>query len=220
MLKKLIKITNSRNFVENGHLFIKEVVAKEESIKIGFEIHDTYSLTTILRYEGEIFCEGWGVDAKDLHTYKRPYNQINLYTNHPLLWNYANSLIIKLERQSANVSELLGDLFIAHDKACGNWVDFHWIANSIPEYLNTKGASISVPEPLLDIYITIIEKHNLLYSIEEGHQNRNENDRVLIFGNPVISPDDYNFGQPYVVAQSFTETIIERNIPLPGTDED
>ncbi|WP_313987793.1 hypothetical protein [Xanthocytophaga flavus] len=32
--------------------------------------------------------------------------------------------------------------------------------------------------------------------------------------------NNYNFVQPYVVAQSFTETIIERNIPLPGTDED
>lgn len=53
-----------------------------------------------------------------------------------------------------------------------------------------------------DTYFKVFERHKLTHSIIEVNGTET-NLSVLIFGNPYISPDDYCFGQPYIVAESF-----------------
>lgn len=215
MLERLIEITNSEEFIQDGHIAIREVIARQREfdLKILFDIQ--YSVENVTKYDCEIYCEGIAYTTSNrLHEYKRPYNRINLYRDHPVLWNYENSHWLNLKGSSVNVAELLGDLFLVHDKACGNWVDFHWLFNSVPDRLQTAdGATIEIPARLLEVYKPVFDKHQLTYNIIETNDVENEH-LVLLFGNPDISPDDYNFGQPFIVAEKFSETVNAANISL------
>jgi hypothetical protein len=212
MLDRLIDITNSKDFTEDGHIAIKEVVARQREfdLRIIFELQNIIS--EIVLYECEIYCESIAYTTSHrLHEFKRPYNRISLYHNHPVLWNYENSQYLKLKGPCSNIAELMGDLFIAHDKACGNWVDFHWLFCNLPEHLNTQnGATVEVPERLLNTYNVVFDKHKITHSIVDVRKGSNGYS-VLLFGNPDISPDNYNFGQPYIVAEKFTEILKEIN---------
>ena len=213
MLETLIEITNSDDFVQNGHIAIKEVIArqKEFDLRLIFDIQD--SIQEVAKYHCEVYCEGIAYTTSNrLHEFKRPYNRINLYHDHPVLWNYESSHFLTLRGVDANISELMGDLFIVHDKACGNWIDFHWLFNGIPDRIHaTEGVRIEIPTRLLEDYKPVFEKHKLTFTVDETTDVNNEY-CVLIFGNPDISPDNYNFGQPYIVAEKFTETLNAANI--------
>jgi hypothetical protein len=215
MIERLIEITNSEEFIQDGHIAIKEVVARQREFDLRLIFDIQYSVEEIIKFHCEIYCEGIAYTTSNrLHEYKRPYNRINLYHNHPVLWNYESSHWLNLKAESINVAELLGDLFIVHDKACGNWVDFHWLFNSVPDRLKTlDGATIEIPARLLEVYKPVFDKHKLTYNIIETSDVENEH-FVLLFGNPDISPDDYNFGQPHIVAEKFSETVNAANISL------
>lgn len=212
MLERLIKITNSEEFIQDGHIAIKEVIARQREFDLRIIFDIQYSVEDVTRYNCEIYCEGIAYTTSNrLHEYKRPYNRINLYSDHPVLWNYESSHWLKLKAKNINVAELLGDLFLAHHKACGNWVDFHWLFNSVPDRLQTEdGATIEIPSRLLQVYKPVFDKHKLSYSITETNDTQNEYS-VLLFGNPDISPDNYNLGQPYIVAEKFSETVNAAN---------
>jgi hypothetical protein len=213
MLERLIEITNSKDYIQKGHIAIREVIArqKEFDLRLIFEIQDSFE--EITKYHCEVYCEGIAYTTSNrLHEYKQPYNRINIYYDHPVLWNYESSHFLTLKGSNASISELMGDLFIVHDKACGNWVDFHWIFSKLPDRINTTdGVRIEIPTRLLENYKPVFDKYKLTFSIDETSEVNNEYS-VLIFGNPDISPDNYNFGQPYIVAEKFTETLNAANM--------
>jgi hypothetical protein len=208
MLERLIEITNSEWFIQEGHIAIKEVIARTQTfdLKLIFDIE--YSFDDLIKYHCEVCCEGIAYTTSNrLHEHKRPYNRINIYKDHPVLWNYEGSLYLTLKGSNTNIPEFIGDLFIAHDKACGNWVDFHWLFNRLPKWLNShEGVQIDIPKKLFDHYLPVFNKHMVTFTIDESSEYKYDYS-VLIFGNPEISPDDYNFGQPYIVAEKFTEFL-------------
>jgi hypothetical protein len=208
MLERLIQVTNSDLFIQNGHIAIKEVIVRQREfdLKINFEIQDI--ITETVQYDCEIFCEGIAYTTSNrLHEFKRPYNRINIYQDHPVLWNYGSAIYLTLKGQHVNIAELLGDRFLVHDYACGNRVDFHCLFSHIPNTLTSKdGATIEVPKQLKDTYKFVFDKHKVSYSIDDTRVEKNRFS-VLLFGNPEISPDNYNFGQPYIVAEKFTEKL-------------
>jgi hypothetical protein len=215
VLERLIEITNSEEFIQDGHIAIKEVVARQREFDLRLIFDIQYSVEEVTNFHCEIYCEGIAFTTSNrLHEYKRPYNRINLFRNHPVLWNYESFHFMTLKGSSVNVAELLGDLFFVHDKACGNWVDFHWLFNSLPGRLQSaEGATVEIPARLLEAYKPVFDKHKVTYTITETSDLKNEYS-VLLFGNPDISPDDYNFGQPYIVADKFSETVKAANISL------
>lgn len=216
MLQKLIEITNSDDFIQDGHIAIKEVIARQKEFDLRLIFDLQYAVDGITKHHCEVYCEGIAYTTSNrLHEYKRPYNRINLYRDHPVLWNYESSQYLTLKRRDVNIAELMGDLFLVHDQACGNWVDFHRLFNSVPKRLkSTDTVMVKVPMRLVDTYRPIFDKHNVAYSIGESRE-KNNNYSALLFGNPDISPDDYNFGQPYIVAEKFTEILKAANISLP-----
>jgi hypothetical protein len=213
MLEKLIEITNSEAFTVKGHLAIKEVVARQKTfdLKISFEIHDNSN--DLIQYEGEIFCEGHWTSSR-VEEFKRPYNRIKLYKSHPALWESGNLLFLNLKAPKSNVAELLGDLYITHNNACGNWVDFHHLFFSIPDWIKTSdGATIKIPESFLVDYQPIFDKHQVTYTITEKEEGKHHHS-LLLFGNPAISPDNFYLLQPYIIAEKFTATVNQVNKPL------
>jgi hypothetical protein len=208
MLEKLIEITNSEDFIEDGHISVKEVIARQREFDLRFLFDIQFSVEEITKYHCEIYCEGIAYTTSHrLHEYKRPYNRINIYNDHPVLWNYESSQYLTLKGNGINTAELMGALFLAHDEACGNWVDFHWLFHSLPKHLLTdEGAVVAVPMRLVDTYKPVFEKHKVAFATTDIREENN-NYSVLLFGNPDISPDTYNYGQPYIVAEKFSETV-------------
>jgi hypothetical protein len=70
-----------------------------------------------------------------------------------------------------------------------------------------------LPHRLLNVYQPILEQHGLEVNIEPGWE-ATDGLKMLLIGNPHISPDDYRFGQVYVVAEDFSARTIAPNSRL------
>lgn len=215
MLEQLIQLTNSENYKQNGGMRITEVLIRpwdENEIKIKLEtfIDDPVEEQLSQKQIWQITCKDIMYNTSSrIHEPKIPHTQIKLFTEHPVLWNYGNSIYFSINGVCDNISEVVGDLFSAHDKACGNWVDFHWLFASLPETLKAQRRNqFAVPEKLFETYSSIFKAHQINVSINE-HQKGEDNLAVLFFSNPNICSDEYSFGQPYLVAKKFEETKIK-----------
>jgi len=214
MLEQLIQLTNSNDYKQNGGMRITEVLIQpwnKNEMKITLEtfIDNPTQEEVSQKQTWQIKCKHimYNTSSK-IHEPKIPHTQIKVFTEHPVLWNYGNSIYFSVDGVCDNIAEVVGDLFLVHDKACGNWVDFHWLFASLPETLKTQRQNqLAVPEKLFETYNGIFKKHKINVSINE-HQ-KGENDLVvLFFSSPNIYPDDYSFGQPYLVAKEFEEIQI------------
>jgi hypothetical protein len=214
MLDQLIQFTNSREYIQNCGLYITEVIIKpgeDSEMKITLEILDRFEPEpNDGKQIWEINCIGIIYSTSNkIHEPKTPYDRINLYRDHPILWNYDDKQWFKTKGTCTNISALIGDLFMAHDKACGDWVDFHWLFHYLPKALAAqKEQNFHVPQKLIEVYVNIFRQYGLDCLLTEKQQGQTDLS-VLIFGNSDISPDDYCFGQPHVVAEKFQATRLK-----------
>jgi hypothetical protein len=119
--------------------------------------------------------------------YLRPFYQIKVLTDHPVLWNYGPETYFSIRGSCKDIPSLMGDLFLVHSEISGNWVKFHSVFGFLP---NT----------LWQHYIKVLERHNVKYTVNETQQNQKFS--ALFFGSADF-PDNYNYGQPFVAAASF-----------------
>ena len=104
----------------------------------------------------------------------------------------------------------MGDLFIVHHQECGGWIDFHGLFGSLPETLMTQRENqIAVPEQLTESYLNVFKKPGVKYSLNT-HQKNRTGLSALIFTSSDY-PDEYNYGQPYIIAESFEEHVTAPN---------
>jgi hypothetical protein len=216
MLDQLIQITNSEEFIDYGDLKILEVhtqpeVSRDLFLKLEIVLEDAQTFESTsqvweVRCVDTLYCYG-----NSLKDYKRPYNQIRVYDKHPVLFNYADSVECNLSGTCRNVPELIGSLYLAHTKACGQWVDFSWHFFHIAEHIQSKNqVDLAVPTPLLEVYKTVFQEYGLQCTTIEAIQSSQyqKSLQALIFSNPAVCPDDFNLGQPYQVALEFEEKRI------------
>jgi hypothetical protein len=157
----------------------------------------------------EVVCNGLGLeDGRQLPNALIPTCQIKLLETHPLLWQYENEISFSIITGTEAISSLIGDLFIEHSNACGNWIHFHWLYSSLPETLLTlRENQLAIPAPLKDACFRVLDKYGVRYSInqiQEGEKGYN----LLFFSSTKIWPDEENFGQPYIIAKEFLERRI------------
>jgi hypothetical protein len=206
MLSKIIKITNSPQFIQKKSIVTKSVKMTLSTLEMDFQIVDNW--TEQVYYQCRLYAEGLGhsIDHRMHQTGAGNY-QFNLYQDHPSLWLYQKSSYYSLFGPVEDLSTLIGDLYLVHAKVCGNWIDFHRLIFGLEKRLSTGlETGIELPEALSDYYLEIFHKYNLKYTLKN---NRKVSDpyQVLIVGNDAITTDDLNLGQPYLVAEKFTATI-------------
>lgn len=147
-----------------------------------------------------IACDGFFDQLLHLG-YLRPFYQIKVLTDHPVLWNYGAETFFYIQGSCKNIALLIGDLFLVHNKICGNWVKFHRVFGFLPNILETETDNqLSVPTSLWQHYVKVLERHNVNYTVNEAQQNHQLS--ALFFGG-VDFPDNYNYGQPFVAAETF-----------------
>jgi hypothetical protein len=217
-MEELIEVSNSEHFASQGFTYLKKLVFEADRSKLQLQI------TLIDEAEKE---DDWVINAENVFDFKNfdsgnlmPYLRINLYADHPLI-----KLMESPETQCKiigvpdNKFEFLGKFYQMLQNEMGSWrklEDFFWNTKNlfeekeIPE--DFKGLMdiesgteyITLPKILFDPFKELCESEKLLVYIESESETEYNNMEVLIFGNEIISPDDYNLNQPYIIAEKFT----------------
>jgi hypothetical protein len=216
MLEQLIQLTNSLDFVENGHFSVLEVIAPPPRNKVVFKlealVEDPQSHEST-RQVWEVTCLDV-LDMGGLLDYNWPYSRLNIYKDHPVLYNYESArATLRLAPPYSNSTDLLGSLYMAHDAACGHWVNFQNTIYRLTEQLQ-KGdnkVELSIPTPLVQAYSKACQQQGVSCTVvntrEAGYTSSKL--QALILGAPEACPDDFRLWQPYVVAHRFEEKRIE-----------
>jgi len=140
-----------------------------------------------------------------------PYIKLKILTDHPLLWTFTRpELECELINFPKNPSKFIGDLFFEYEKLTGNWIFVHenfW--NLSESYKSKEQTNIEIQEPLKEPIEKVCKKHGIEFKVknvqdgfDKGYANR-PNAKLLIFGNEDVSPNDFNLGQPYIIADEF-----------------
>lgn len=141
-----------------------------------------------------------------------PYIKLKILNDHPLLWAFnKREFECELKGFPKNPSEFIGDLFFEYEKVTGNWIPVHVDFWNLNKYFKSRGERfISIKEPLKDSVEKVCQKHgvdfvvtNVVEGAGRGSLNRPDA-KLLIFGNEDITPNEFNLGQPFIIADEFT----------------
>lgn len=215
MIEQLLERTNRKEFYQGGRLHLSQLNGQ-----IG-HFH-TLELNLILDeqddYGKHITVEHWQLISHQTIDFSGifanlylPYIKLKILTEHPLLWTF-NKPVLECEMNNfpKNPSEFIGDLFFEHEKITGNWIQLTKNFWSLNKSYKTNGKrNLSIPKPLEEPIKRICEKHGIEFFVKneidgdkKGYANR-PNAKLLIFGNEDVSPNDFNLGQPYIIADEF-----------------
>jgi hypothetical protein len=138
MLEQLIALTNKDDFWGNWHLRLEQAQFRGDTL--------TFIVSTIMDDDppAEKTLQWWLVECQrivlesGIGQLNVPNYRINVLSEHPLLWQYDERLHLSLSGKVQSLSTLLGDLFLAHIKVCGNWLDFNSIVAGLHWRLQQK----------------------------------------------------------------------------------
>ncbi|KQM54303.1 hypothetical protein [Chryseobacterium sp. Leaf201] len=217
-MEELVEISNSENFASQGFTYLKKLIFEADRSKLQLQI------TLIDETEKE---DDWVINAENVFGFKNfdsgnlmPYLKINIYEDHPLIKIIESPEIqCRITGVPDNKFEFLGKFYQLLQNNIGSWKkleDFFYNTQNlfgekeIPD--NFKGLMdkesdaeyITLPKVLLNAFRELCRSENLQVQIEDEYESDYKNMKVLIFGNEIISPDDYNLNQPYIIAEKFT----------------
>lgn len=216
MLAQLVALTNTSH-ASNQQVSITILEASSppphEEVTLTLEIYleDARTLVTDKQL-WEVTCFGV-VNSGGLLDYNWPSNQLNVYTHHPVLFNFeAEQAVLHLQGPCSNLPALVGALYLAHGQACGYWVNFENTIFHLAAQLEHEGfAELVIPTPLVSGYIAASQQQGLACSVVDTEEAGYSATKLhaLVFGAPRTCPDDVKLWQPYVVAERFTEKRLE-----------
>jgi hypothetical protein len=210
MLEELRRITSTQPYKSSGGMWVKEMAIApwNDQAKLLLELSEDDEDDT-QKQLWEIVCNGLGLeDSRRIPNALVPTCQIKLLDNHPLLWNYENEIFVTINTTTDAISSLIGDLFIEHTNACGNWVDFHRLYRSLDKTLLTLSDNqLAIPAPLKEACFLVLDKYGVRYSIDQIQEGK-KGYSLLFFSNAKTWPDEENFGQPFIMAKEFSERKI------------
>lgn len=217
-MEKLIALTNSENFSSHGFTYLKKLIFETENSQLQLQV--------TLIDEAEKEAE-WVINAENVFGFKNfdsgnvmPYLNVNLYEDHPLLKIIESPEIqCKIIGIPDNKFQFLGKFHQLLQKEIGSWrylEDFFWntedlfAEKEIPERfkgltdIESDAEYINLPKILALPFRELCESENLQVQIESEYESNYRNMKVLIFGNEIVSPDDYCLNQPHIIAEKFT----------------
>jgi hypothetical protein len=209
MLKELRRITSTEPYKSYGGMSMKEVLIKpweNPNSKFLLEIwtDDREDMPSQL---WEVVCGGLA-QTEGIPQAIIPRTELKLFDNHPLLWHLDDEIYFSITSKTKSISALMGDLFIEHANTCGNWVDFHWLYSSMPETLSTlRENQLKIPDRLKDACFRVLKKYGVNYRVNSIQKN-DKAYQVLFFSKSENWPDEENFKQSYIIAETFSERRI------------
>ena len=175
--------------MENWAFFITSTSRPSTSSRMILTLEAHYDGFDHFRYEEkqkwQVRCDGFYGQNIELG-YLRPFYQIKVLHDHPILWNCSPEQYFSVSGISGNILEMMGELFIVHNKVCGNWVNFSKLFGFLPEVLKTNSENqFVVPEPLLKHVAKVFDKYGVGYTLTEN-QGGVTGLSVMLFTHPGI----------------------------------
>jgi len=206
MLSELRRITSSEPYTSSGGMRMKEILIKP------WDTPDTKFIFEIWTNDNEdVLPEMWEVICTDLAQTEGipqaiiPRTKLELFDDHPVLWYLDDEIFFSVTSRAENILGLMGDLFIEHTKACGNWVDFQSLYSSLPITLETlRENQLAIPIKLKNACFEVLDRHGVEYRINTIQEN-DKGYYVLFFSNSDIWPNEENFRQSHIIAKEFSE---------------
>ncbi|XLS29034.1 hypothetical protein ACJD0Z_17775 [Flavobacteriaceae bacterium M23B6Z8] len=215
MLEKLIKRTNTSKFYQNGYFHLTKLkghIGHFKTMEFNFIVEERNEYGKINDVEHWRLISHNTVKFSGIFKEQYlPYVKLKVLLEHPLLWTFnKNKLECELKGYPTNASEFIGDLFFIYEKYGGNWLPLNKNFFNIKEYYKRNGKmNLEISEPLAEPIRIICHKHgiefnveNVIKGFEKGYAYR-PNAKLLIFGNEDVSPNNFNLGQPYIIADEF-----------------
>ncbi|MEZ5043276.1 MAG: hypothetical protein R2828_25495 [Saprospiraceae bacterium] len=225
MMTQLLNRTNEKDFYDNWNLKLESVNGKIESYQknnfiINIYIENENEPENKNREDWQIIAHQ-AIEVKNIFSPNYlPYIKLSLLENHPLLWEFKYDILeCELSGTLENHYEFTSKLHWLYEKETGGFIewkrDFYELQNlikgkkKIPISMNMK--TYNFVKSLIDDFDLTLEIITVSSNEDKGYLNR-PNAKVLIFGNPDISPNNYNLGQPFVIADKFTANkLINKN---------
>ena len=209
MLDELRRITSTDPYKSSGGMRVKKILItpwNSPDSKFEFDIW-TDDIEGQTPETWEVICTDL-IQTDGIPLAIIPRTRLELFDNHPVLWHLDDEVFFTVTSKADNIPALMGDLFIEHSKMCGNWVDFDWLYDSLPETLETlRENQLSVPIKLKHTCFQVLEKYGVKYRVNTIQHNANSY-QTLFFSNPDIWPNEKNFRQSYIIAKTFSERRI------------
>lgn len=188
-MEELIQFTNSTPFY--GHIHLMSLKFDALNAKIKLIVHIQY----------DEYDHLWEIKANNIIEYKNfthcslnPFFRIKEYSDHFLIkHNTEEQVTIKLDKIPDEDPILLGKIHHFLKEETGLWMNLN----------NLNKRYITFPKSLIHKFRLFCESENITYKMEEISKPTKSNLKLLFFGNDLIVPDYYNFGQPYILAEKF-----------------
>jgi hypothetical protein len=206
MLNELRRITSSEPYKSSGSMRVREILIRP------WDTPDTtfvFDIWTDDNEDGsletwEVICSGLA-QTKGIPQTIIARTRLELFENHRVLWNFADEIYFSVTTKTENIAALMGELFIEHTKACGNWVDFNRLYSGLPTTLESlRKNQIAIPIHLKNACFDVLEKHGVKYQVNTIQENTTGY-KVLFFSTPNIWPNEENFEQSHIIAKEFCE---------------
>lgn len=220
MINQLIASTNEAGFYSHWNLRLDSL-----SGEISTQQQNKLALQLIIENENDAVArERWNLTAHQVLEMKHifcplylPYIKLAILEEHPLLWKYRyDELSCELAVEPGNYYELAGRLSWFYQQQTGGFINWNEDFYEFPNLIKgKKKISLSLNARMFDqlqpfaqdlgwrIDIITVAKEEA-----KGYLHRPQA-KVLLFGNPDVSPNDHNLGQPLIIADSFTAQQIQ-----------
>ncbi|UQD57143.1 hypothetical protein [Flavobacterium sp. K5-23] len=218
MLQQLIERSNQEEFYQNSWFILKNVnfkTGKSNLCEINLFLDDRdFRENTIIKQEWKIMAS----NSYEINNFRNenllPFIKLEILKEHPLLWKYKYSTIqCEISELPIDINPFIGELYFELEKITGNWISFQDIIFGIQNFhKGNNRVKISIPKPLKQTFQEVTEKFKMKFIvIEENEISETSTDeiKILFFGNKDVSPNTYNFNQPYVIAKEFTGIATE-----------
>lgn len=188
-MEELIHFTNSTPFHGHIHLMSLQFDAFNSKIELIIQVrYDNYEHLWEIKAENVIDYKNFN------HCSLTPFFRIKEYTNHFLVKYHTEAQItIKLDKIPDENPILLGKIHNFLKKETGLWMNLN----------NLNKRYITFPKSLFHKFRLFCESENLTYKMEEISKPIKSNLKLLFFGNDLIAPDNYSFGQAFILAENF-----------------
>ncbi|GAA3519493.1 hypothetical protein GCM10022393_37120 [Aquimarina addita] len=209
-LSEFIEFTNSEQYYLNANLSCIHIASETSNIQnLYFDLllDVDYSLGESIKQKWRVRANGCEFAYNMINKFLGPYIQMKLYTDHPLLWHYNSKLVeCKLQGFPKNQDLFLGQLYQSYIKISKNWIQASKDFFATEYAYKDKGfRNLTIPFQLKTSIETICKNHQIEFTIvKTEYPFKNKKIQALVFTNDYVSPDNFNMGQPYVLAENFT----------------